>query len=60
LAARICGDDVQVIAPHGLDDLVGMIVRPTPAFMHKMPLIRSRLASKDWARRWPRLQFLDA
>jgi|SRR5215475_5245820 len=59
IAARIVGDNVEVIAPHGVDDLVGMIVRPSPAFAHKLPIYRSRLASKDWARRWPRLQFID-
>lgn len=59
IAARIFGDNVEVIAPHGIDDLVGMIVRPSPAFARKLPVYRSRLASKDWARRWPRLQFID-
>ena len=60
IAARIVGDNVEVIAPHGVDDLVGMIVRPSPAFAHKLPIYRARLASKDWARRWPRLQFIDS
>jgi len=59
VAARILGDNVEVIAPHGIDDLVSMIVRPTPAFAHKLPIYRTRLASKDWARRWPMLQFVD-
>jgi hypothetical protein len=60
IAARIVGDDVEVIAPYGVDDLVGMIVRPSSAFAHKLPIYRGRLASKDWARRWPRLRFIDS
>ena len=59
IAARILGDDVEVIAPHGVGDLVSMIVRPTPAFACKLPIYRSRLATKDWAKRWPRLQFIN-
>jgi len=59
IAARILGDDVEVIAPHGVADLVSMIVRPTPAFACKLPIYRMRLVTKDWARRWPRLQFID-
>jgi hypothetical protein len=59
VAARILGDDVEVIAPHGVDDLIGMIVRPSPAFASRLPAYRERQAAKNWARRWPRLQFID-
>lgn len=59
IAARVFAGDVHVIAPHGIDDLVGMIVRPSPAFLRKLPIYRTRLACKDWARRWPKLQFTD-
>jgi hypothetical protein len=58
IAARLWGGQVQIIAPHGVDDLVHMIVRPTPAFRTKMSVYERRLASKDWAQRWPRLTFL--
>jgi hypothetical protein len=51
---------VDVIAPYGIHDLVAMIVRPTPAFLRRPPIYRSRLASKNWAQRWPRLQFIHA
>jgi uncharacterized protein len=60
IAARVTDDKVEVIAPHGIDDLFAMIVRPTPAFLCKLPIYRSRLASKNWAQRWPRLQFIHA
>jgi len=60
IAARVTDDKVEVIAPHGIDDLVAMVVRPTPAFLRKLPIYRSRLDSKNWARRWPRLQFIHA
>src|SRR5262245_30257658 len=59
IAARILNDRIEVISPHGVDHLLGMIVRPSPAFLHKLPIYRARLASKNWAERWPRLRFVD-
>jgi len=58
VAARTIRGRVEVMAPHGVADLVTMIVRPTPAFSRKMPIYRERLAAKDWATRWPGLTFL--
>jgi uncharacterized protein len=57
IAARLRDGQVQLLAPHGVDDLVRMIVRPTPLFRSKMSVYERRLASKDWARRWPMLTF---
>ena len=57
IAARIVGDGIEVVAPYGVDDLVGLIVRPTPPFEAKQDEYRERLASKDWGQRWPRLKF---
>lgn len=59
IAARTLGENVAVIAPYGIDDLIGLVVRPTPAFVGKLDIYRKRVASKDWARRWPRLTFID-
>lgn len=60
VAARIRGGRVEILAPHGLEDLIAMIVRPTPVFSRKMPAYRARVAQKNWARRWPHLKFVDA
>lgn len=60
VAARTTGGKVQVIAPHGIDDLIGLVVRPTPAFRHKMDLYRERVTAKDWPARWPGLTVLTA
>jgi uncharacterized protein len=56
VAARIDAGRVEILAPHGIDDLVGLIVRPTPAFRDKPEQVLNRLAAKDWLRRWPRLR----
>jgi hypothetical protein len=50
--------DLQIIAPFGLGDLFGMIVRPTPfAASHPLKLARyrERMAKKNWPRLWPRI-----
>lgn len=60
VAARTVRGRITVIAPHGTDDLVRLIVRPTPAFAHKMPVYRERLAAKNWAAHWPKLRFLTS
>ena len=58
IAARTLGDTVAVIAPYGIDDLIVLVVRPTPAFVGNLDIHRKRVASKDWVRRWPRLTFI--
>lgn len=59
IAARILGDRIEVIAPHGVDDLVNLVVRPTPQFTAKLAVYRHRVASKGWANRWPKLTFIN-
>jgi uncharacterized protein len=57
IAARFRDGAVEVLAPHGVEDLVDLIVRPTPAFAQRQSIYSARISSKDWARRWPGLQF---
>lgn len=52
-------DGVHVIAPHGLDDLFGMVVRRNPARV-SVETYRSRVASKQYVQRWPRVTVLSA
>jgi hypothetical protein len=59
IAARTVCRRVEVLAPHGIADLVELIVRPTPRFGRKMSVYRDRISKKDWAQRWPRLRFVD-
>jgi hypothetical protein len=57
IAARLRGTHVEVLAPHGVEDLVNLVVRPTPVFAQKQSIYSARISSKDWARRWPGLCF---
>ncbi len=60
IAARLAGTRVTLLAPHGIDDLVSLIVRPTPAFTRKLDQYRARITAKNWAATWPRLTIIDA
>jgi hypothetical protein len=58
VAARLWDNRIELLAPHGVADLVGLIVRPTPAFVPKRQEFEARLRSKNWKARWPRLTVL--
>lgn len=54
---------LEFTAPHGLEDLLAIEVRPTPAFEQDerlMATYRQRLASKQWTRKWPRVTVIGA
>jgi hypothetical protein len=55
VAARIESGEVRLLAPHGWDDLLGMVVRPTPAFAARPEVVAHRVATKEWLARWPNL-----
>ena len=48
-----------MLAPHGLDDLMQLIVRPNLAFPGAESVYLRRLEAKGWQRRWPKLTVLD-
>jgi len=55
---RLEADDrLSVIAPLGLDDLFGMVVRRNPRRV-SLDTYRARLAQKDYAARWPRVRLV--
>jgi hypothetical protein len=60
VAARWSKDRVEMLAPHGVADLVGLIVRPTPAFSSRRHEVALRGASKNWQARWPKLRIIGA
>lgn len=57
VAARLEDDgDIGIAAPFGLDDLFGMVLRPTPAFAGaRRAIMECRVAEKGWREAWPRL-----
>ncbi|MXQ12662.1 hypothetical protein GR328_14585 [Microvirga makkahensis] len=56
IAARCADRTIALLAPFGLDDLLSMVVRPTPSCASKMGVYRGRVDGKRWQRRWPMLR----
>ena len=53
---RSAHDHCDIAAPFGLDDLFGLIVRPTPSFAdEKRRLYDKRVQAKGWLETWPLL-----
>lgn len=49
---------LEIIAPHGFDDLLRLVVRNTPAFQDRLDAIRKRCNEKRWLTIWPRLRLI--
>lgn len=60
VAITLHGDDaLELAAPFGVDDLLAMVLRPTPHFhAHRPDAHRERQRTKNWPARWPRLREL--
>ncbi|KUL41600.1 nucleotidyltransferase family protein [Actinoplanes awajinensis] len=58
LAVTLRSDAVHLVSCHGLDDLVGMVVRPSPTFDNPAgrATVHARVAAKRWLTRWPGLR----
>lgn len=52
-------DSIGVIAPHGLDDLFGCIVRRNPTRV-SLATYRQRVEQKNYASRWPKVRVVEA
>ncbi len=48
-------NELHLIAPYGVDDLVNFVVRPTPAFKDKVDVLNNRVIKKKWLEKWPRI-----
>ncbi|WP_245591437.1 nucleotidyltransferase family protein [Derxia gummosa] len=58
VAARLAADgSLQIIAPYGLDDLLGLVCRRN-AGRTRVGTYRARLLTKGWKRRWPKLSIV--
>ncbi len=51
-------NSLTVAAPHGLDDLMNLIVRPVPKPYQSLRLYEQRVREKKWQTIWPRLTIL--
>ena len=57
IGARLEQDDsITICAPHGLEDLWNLIIRPIPPPYQNMPLYNERIKKKKWDKIWPKLK----
>jgi uncharacterized protein len=45
-----------VLAPYGFEDVLDLVVQPTPYHLGNPAAFRRRLVEKDWQRHWPELE----
>lgn len=50
---------LRLIAPHGIEDLVSLVVRPSP-LSGDSSIYAERIARKKWEEKWPRLHIRAA
>ncbi len=58
VAVRLHAGRVELLAPHGIEDLVRLVLRPTPTTASRpghLEVYRQRVKAKGWVRRWPSL-----
>lgn len=56
-------DQLRLIAPHGVDDLLNFRCRPIPFYQQDaqhLALFRQRMAAKHWEQKWPRLRVTES
>ena len=60
VAVRLNRDgSLELLAPLGTADLLGLVVRPTPharSHKHRLAAYRERVARKNWPARWPKMR----
>lgn len=61
IAARRHGlSGCEIAAPFGMDDLLNLVLRPTPRFSdEKRSVYEERVRTKGWAVTWPRLREVE-
>jgi hypothetical protein len=52
-------ESISVIAPLGVDDLLGLVCRPTEFGRTQLKDYEGRIAQKRWRELWPKVRFVD-
>lgn len=60
VAVSLSADNkLSLIAPHGVSDLLDLIVRPTASGLKNLAVYKERIEKKRWKEKWPNLQIID-
>ncbi|MFA5625806.1 MAG: nucleotidyltransferase family protein [Bradymonadales bacterium] len=57
IGVRLENGELILIAPHGINDLINLIVRPSPNFSGGLEVVKERSKKKEWFKKWPKLKF---
>ena len=55
VGVRLENGRLKLVAPHGIDDLVHLVNRPTSKFL--VERVKERAKQKKWLEKWPKLKF---
>jgi hypothetical protein len=56
VGVRLEQNRLELTAPHGIDDLTSLILKPTVDSVEGLKNFRRRITEKDWLKKWPRLK----
>lgn len=49
--------ELHLVAPYGIDDMVNLVLRPSPKFKGNIDVVRKRAKDKVWLEKYPKLTF---
>lgn len=58
IGVTIKNNELVLVAPHGINDLVQMIIRPSPYMPGAIQRVQERMKKKNWLERWPKLKVI--
>ena len=56
VAVTLENGEPKIVAPHGIGDLVNLIIRPSPSHVNNLKVFYQRIESKKWLEKWPKLK----
>ena len=59
IGVKLEDGELKLIAPHAIDDLVNLVVRPSPKFPDGIEGVKERAKEKRWLEKWPKLKFVQ-
>lgn len=57
IGVKLENGELKLIAPYGIDDLINLIIRPSPKFHGGIERVMERTKEKNWLEKWPKLKF---
>lgn len=58
VAVTLVNGEPHIIAPHGIADLVKLVIRPSPSHRDKLDIFYKRIEDKKWLLKWPKLKII--